>query len=467
MNFKRSESTYGTNEKPKEDNQDGNELSLRTKVGYGAGHVFNDMASVISPGYTPLFLKHVINLNNSNSGLVLSIGLFCNGLSSALIGFLVSLDNNCSIYHHYGKQKIWHLIGTICVVVSFPFLCLAPIGLGLNNCSFPSFEATVFHSKDRNLSNANIYRECDLEERQYEITLYYTIVTIFQNFGWAAVQTSHLSMIPYLTTCDREQVTLSSIRNSAMAASYIFVHSIASKFFDTGYRMKDVEQKKEELQQAFQTMMYIIISVGVVSSCLFHLFVKEKAIPLNTKQDKQNLVRQLSLCRTSMSSMSLPFTQTALPPHVKEPDTIHEMKIYEWFLEPQFYLIALQYMTIRLFFQVSAIYAPFFVNKTLKLQGKYMGIVLLAMYVAGLLFSGVTKYVSHKIGLKKSFIACCIFGLGGCLWIFLGFNNRAYYTQEVFGISIIIGGASSAMIILSSTMIAAFIGFNIGKRQQT
>ena len=168
-----------------------------------------------------------------------------------------------------------------------------------------------------------------------------------------------------------------------------------------------------------------------------------------------------------MSSMSLPFTQTALPPHVKEPDTIHEMKIYEWFLEPQFYLIALQYMTIRLFFQVSAIYAPFFVNKTLKLQGKYMGIVLLAMYVAGLLFSGVTKYVSHKIGLKKSFIACCIFGLGGCLWIFLGFNNRAYYTQEVFGISIIIGGASSAMIILSSTMIAAFIGFNIGKRQQT
>ena len=71
MNFKRSESTYGTNEKPKDDNQDGNELSLRTKVGYGAGHVFNDMASVISPGYTLLFLKHVINLNNSNSGLVL------------------------------------------------------------------------------------------------------------------------------------------------------------------------------------------------------------------------------------------------------------------------------------------------------------------------------------------------------------------------------------------------------------
>ena len=440
----KSKSTYDTNEDPNEVNQEGDALSLRTKVGYGTGDVFNDMASVISPGYTLLYLKSVIGLNDSNSGLVVSIGLICTGLSSGLIGFLVALDTNCFLYHHYGKRKTWHLIGTIFVVVSFPFLCLAPIGFGLNSGAFPSFKENVFHSKDNKIYNANTSSpECVIGERQYEITLYYTIITIFQSFGRAAIQTSHLSMIPYLTTCDRNQVTLNSIRNSAMAASYIFMHSISSKFFDTG--LKDGAQTKDELQWAFQNMMYIIVSVGVVSSCLFHLLVKEKAITLNTKQDEQ----------------------TALHPHNKQLDTIHEMKICEWLLEPQFYLIAVHYMTTKLFFQASLIYTPFFVSKTLNLPNKYMATVLLVMYVAGLLFSGATKYLSDTVGLKKSFVAFCIFGLGGCLWIFLGFNNRAYYTYELFGIAIIIGGASSALLILSTTMIAAFIGFNIGKRQQT
>ena len=458
----KSKSTYDTNEDPNEVNQEGDALSLRTKVGYGTGDVFNDMASVISPGYTLLYLKSVIGLNDSNSGLVVSIGLICTGLSSGLIGFLVALDTNCFLYHHYGKRKTWHLIGTIFVVVSFPFLCLAPIGFGLNSGAFPSFKENVFHSKDNKIYNANTSSpECVIGERQYEITLYYTIITIFQSFGRAAIQTSHLSMIPYLTTCDRNQVTLNSIRNSAMAASYIFMHSISSKFFDSGN--KAGEQTKDELQRAFQNIMYIIVTVGVVSSCLFHLLVKEKSTPLNTKQDKQNLVRQLSTCRSSR--MSIPFIPTALPPHDKQPDTIHEMKICEWFLEPQFYLIALHYMTTKLFFQISIIYAPLFVSKTLKLPNTYMATVLLAMYVAGLLFSGATNYLSNIVGLKKSFVPFCIFGLGGCLWIFFGCNNWAYYTYEVYGIAIIIGGASSAMLILSSTLIAAFIGYNIGKRK--
>ena len=453
--------TYGTNASPRDDKHDGEELSLKTKVGYAAGHVFNDMVSVIEPGYTLLFLKYVIHLNSINSGLIVLIGQFCNGLSTALIGLLIDLDYDCRIYNHYGRQKTWHLIGTICVIISFPFLCLTPIGLDITSCASRSFKINVLNSQDEKISSPNISSECVFEESQYEVILYYAIVVILENFGWAAVQTSHLSMIPYLTISDRHQLTLNSIRNSATSVSYIFVYCIAWKLFDA--RDKVGEQSTDELQGVFQNIMLIIVSLGAFSSCLFHLLVKEKHRPLNTTYDTKNFVRQSSMCRSSR--LSRPFNKVALPPPDKQPDTLHEMKISQWLLEPQFYLTALHYMMVRLFFQASSIYAPFFVSKTLKLPNEYMATVPLVMYAGGLLFSVATKYLPDILGLKKSMVFCSLFGLGGCLWILFGCNDRTYYIHEVLGIAITIGGASSAMIILSLTMIAAYIGSNIGKKQ--
>ena len=68
--------------------------------------------------------------------------------------------------------------------------------------------------------------------------------------------------------------------------------------------------------------------------------------------------------------------------------------------------------------------------------------------------------------MKKSFVAFRIFGLGGCLWFLFDCNNMEYYTYEVFGRAIIIGRESSTMRILSTTLIASFIGFNIDKNSK-
>ena len=81
------------------------------------------------------------------------------------------------------------------------------------------------------------------------------------------------------------------------------------------------------------------------------------------------------------------------------------------------------------------------------------------------IFSGFTKYSSDILGVKKLFVIFCGIGLVGCLWILLGCNNKAYDLYEVFGIAITIGGASSSLLLLSTTMIGAFIGFNVGKRR--
>ena len=451
---------YGTNPTPSEESKSRETLNITTKVGYGAGNVFNDMMQVYGLGYILIFLQVVVGLQEFNAGLVVLFGQISDGLSTALIGLVIDGDEKFRIYNYYGKRKTWHLFGTICVLISFPFFCLPPISFGMSNCAFQSIDVNDLQSQEGKKPNPNFSTDCIFDDKL--VTVYYTVITVLLNFGWAAVQNSHLSMIPNLTTCDENQLTLNAIRNAATAVSFIFVYSTASLFFKSGNRLEN--QASDELQAAFQNMMIAIVSVGAFCSYLFHQLVEEKDKSMNMTDDEKNLLSLQSTC--SSGKLSMPYISiTAHSPNLDSPGKIYEMKIYQWFLEPQFYLISLQYMSTRLNLLIAVLYIPFFVNKTLKLPNEYMATVPLVMFIARLIFSGSTKYLSDILGVKKLFVIFCGIGLVGCLWILLGCNNKAYDLYEVFGIAITIGGASSSLLLLSTTMIGAFIGFNVGKRR--
>lgn len=80
----------------------------------------------------------------------------------------------------YGNRKIWHLIGTICIVSSFPFIFTPCIG-------------------------------CNSAHVHAQMVYYSAFVIIFQ-FGWASVQISHLALIPELTPSDNQRTQLTTIR---------------------------------------------------------------------------------------------------------------------------------------------------------------------------------------------------------------------------------------------------------------
>ena len=451
---------YGTNPTLSEESKSRETLNISTKVGYGVGHIFNDMLQVYGLGYILIFLQVVVGLQEFNAGLVVLFGQISDGLSTALIGLVIDGDETFRIYNYYGKQKTWHLFGTMCVLISFPFFCLPPIGFGMSNCALQTIDVNDLQIREGKVPNPSFSTECIFDDKL--VTVYYTIITVLLNFGWAAVQNSHLSMIPHLTSCDENQLTLNAIRSAATAASFIFVYSIVGLFFKSGNRLEN--QASDELQAAFQNMMIVIVSVGAFCSYLFHQLVKEKDKSFNMTEEEQNLLSLQS--RRSSRKLSMPcILITSQSPNLDSPDKINEMKIYQWFLEPQFYLISLQYMMARLFFLIAILYIPFFVKKTLNLPNEYMATVPLVMFIAGLTFSGLTKYISDILGVKKVFVLFCGIGLVGCLWILLGCNDKAYDFYEVFGIAITIGAASSSMLLLSTTMIGAFIGVNVGKRR--
>ena len=90
------------------------------------------------------------------------------------------------------------MIGTICVVISFPFIFLGCIG-----CSNAGLISKMFY--------------------------FIMLVVVFQ-FGWAATQISHLAMIPELTPSQDERTGLTAIRYSATVMSNIAVYLLAWAF---------------------------------------------------------------------------------------------------------------------------------------------------------------------------------------------------------------------------------------------
>lgn len=86
-----------------------------------------------------------------------------------VFGFLI--DN-------YAKKKIWHIVGSVMVTLSFPVI-------------FGSFVTS--------------------ENPKTMMTIYIISITLFQT-GWAAVQISHLSMIPALTISPLVRADLTAIR---------------------------------------------------------------------------------------------------------------------------------------------------------------------------------------------------------------------------------------------------------------
>ena len=49
-------------------------LNFKIKLGYGVGHVLNDLCSAVWFTYLLIFFHHVLNFNNALSGVILLIG---------------------------------------------------------------------------------------------------------------------------------------------------------------------------------------------------------------------------------------------------------------------------------------------------------------------------------------------------------------------------------------------------------
>ena len=81
-------------------------VTTRTKLGYGTGHILNDMCASMWFTYLLLSLHGVIQLDNFNAGLIVLVGQIADGVSTVLVGVLSDKDIHFGLCTHYGKRKV-------------------------------------------------------------------------------------------------------------------------------------------------------------------------------------------------------------------------------------------------------------------------------------------------------------------------------------------------------------------------
>ncbi|XP_063003267.1 major facilitator superfamily domain-containing protein 12 [Elgaria multicarinata webbii] len=381
-------------------------LALRARLSYSVGHFLNDLCASMWFTYLLVYFHSVLGYSTSHAGALLLAGQVADGVCTPLVGYEADQAGGCG---RYGRRKSWHLTGTICVLLSFPFIFNPCLGCSENT---PEWAALIY---------------------------FIPFIVIFQ-FGWAATQISHLSLIPELVTSDHEKVELTAFRYAFTVMANITVYGVAWLLLHFQVDGTGAQDHKQHLGRedipVFRNLALIVVCVGAIFSLLFHL---------GTKEEKRRLLR-------------LPDPEENTPllsPNQKS--TVRPLLLWKhWLLEPAFYQVAMVYMSTRLIVNLSQTYIAMYLTNSLFLPKKYIATIPLVMYISGFLSSFLMKSLNRLIGRNFTYMLGLLIILAFASWIALAGQLGA----EVYGAAVLLGTGSATILVTSLSMTADLIGTN-------
>ncbi|KRX55906.1 Major facilitator superfamily domain-containing protein 12 [Trichinella sp. T9] len=365
---------------------------LWRRLAFGFGHVYNDLCASMWFSFLLVFLRKALLFTAPAAGSIFLIGQIADAISTPAVGFESDRLNVPLFCLKYGRRKFLHLIGTICVAMSFVFLFMKCFG-----CTYGE----------------------DGTKEWIQLLYYCPFVVIFQ-FGWASVQIGHLALIPELTPCTAERAALNGI-------SDVTPHDV----------------------DGFRNVALTITGAGILFSVLFHVGVREKWTLYRTQYRKidealpsevvepstsvssttkkvlvtwkhwlQNrqfyLISILYMCIRLCNNISM----TYLPLYILETQNMNKVcKLYFFSQRQQQHLINAQMniATVPL-----AVYVSSFFTATL------------------FSFRMVTRVINRKIG---SLIGIVV-GIGASGWMWC-----EKLQMQIYGVAILMGISSSSLII--------------------
>ncbi|XP_066491931.1 major facilitator superfamily domain-containing protein 12 [Tiliqua scincoides] len=381
-------------------------LPLRARLSYAVGHFLNDLCASMWFTYLLIYFHSVLGFSTGNAGALLLAGQVADGFCTPLVGYEADQAGGCG---RYGRRKSWHLAGTICVIFSFPFIFSPCLG-------------------------------CSEKTPQWASLIYYIPIIVIFQFGWAATQISHLSLIPELVTNDHEKVELTAFRYAFTVMANITVYGVAWLLlhFQAGHtKMPDHTQHlgKHDIP-IFRNLSLIVVGVGTIFSLLFHLGTREERRPLIQVPE--------------------PDENTPLLPSDRK-NRVQPLLLWKhWLLEPAFYQVAMLYMSTRLIVNLSQTYIAMYLTNSLLLPKKFIASIPLVMYISGFLSSFLMKAVNRRIGRNLTYFLGLLTILAFSSWVALT-NSIGV---EVYGAAVLLGAGSATILVTSLSMTADLIGTN-------
>ncbi|XP_054837835.1 major facilitator superfamily domain-containing protein 12 isoform X2 [Eublepharis macularius] len=377
-------------------------LALRVRLSYAVGHFLNDLCASMWFTYLLVYFHSVLGYSSRHAGALLLAGQVADGICTPLVGYEADQAGGCG---RYGRRKSWHLVGTISVLLSFPFIFNPCLG-------------------------------CSEKTPEWAVLIYFIPFVVIFQFGWAATQISHLSLIPELVTSDHEKVELTAFRYAFTVVANITVYGLAWLLlhFEVG-RRGTMNLGRQDIP-VFRNLSLIVVAVGAISSLLFHLGTPEKTRPLSWVPEPEESTPLLS------DSQKRPVRPYLLWKH--------------WLLEPAFYQVAMLYMATRLIVNLSQTYIAMYLTNSLMLPKKYIATIPLVMYISGFLSSFLMKTVNKRIGRNLTYFFGLLIILVFASWVALTGQMGA----QVYGAAILLGAGSATILVTSLSMTADLIGAN-------
>ncbi|KAM3967656.1 major facilitator superfamily domain-containing protein 12 [Aphomia sociella] len=365
--------------------------SLRLQIGYGIGHILNDVCASLWFTYLLVFIHLVLEFSASQAGNLMLIGQVVDALATPFVGYHSDHTDN-SLSAKYGRRKLWHLFGTACTLASFPFIFSQCIG-------------------------------CSMTHKWAQMFYFSSFIIIFQ-IGWAAVQISHLSLIPELADDEHTRTHLTAVRYGFTVFSNLFVYIVTWIVL----HVTD-EYDKQQVGPAdawkFRHIVYIVLSVGTVASIVFHSCVTER-----TNRNQEQLIE---------------YDNTPVGTHC------------EFLKQPRMYQVAGVYMSTRLVVNVSQVLIPLYLHRTLGLAARSLAVIPLAMYLGSLTAAGVQRLAPRSFTRKLNYFLGTACALSGFVWIYIESDDN-YKVYYIYVVAVLIGFGGAIMLVTSLALTADLVG---------
>uniref|UniRef100_A0A452RRD1 Major facilitator superfamily domain-containing protein 12 n=1 Tax=Ursus americanus TaxID=9643 RepID=A0A452RRD1_URSAM len=370
-------------------------LSLAARLSYAVGHFLNDLCASMWFTYLLLYLHSVRAYSSRGAGLLLLLGQVADGLCTPLVGY--EADRAAGRCVRCGPRKAWHLVGK-----------LRPTLLG---CGAATPEVGPPSS------------------------YYGPFIVIFQ-FGWAATQIAHLSLIPGAsppTTTRRVELTALRYAFTVVAnitvygAAWLLLHLQGSPSMEVARDVTD--QLGVQDVQVFQNLSLLVIGVGAVFSLLFHLGTREgRRAPVEEPDEHSPLLA---------------------------PVTARPLLLWKhWLREPAFYQVGLLYMSTRLIVNLSQTYIAMYLTYSLNLPKKFIATIPLVMYLSGFCSSFLMKPVNKCIGRNLTYFVGLLVILAFAAWVALADRLGV----AVYVAAVLLGMGCATILVTSLAMTADLIG---------
>lgn len=362
-----------------------NRVFMSTKLAYALGHIFNDLAAAMWFSYTLIYLQKVALMEPIMAGTLLLLGQIVDAFTTPIFGFLVD---------RYCKKKIWHIIGSVLVTFSFPMI-------------FGGFA---------NSPNSII------------VFFYILSIVIFQ-IGWAAVQISHLSMIPSLTSSLLGRTELTAIRYSAQVSAAVVVFIVTWIVLPNNGESMVLLDEKDDYK--FRNIVIVITGIGLTATTFFHIFLKGNLLESsNQSQSKMNIEESTWL----LDGLSGPRRS--------------------WFATSILLRVAMLYVASRLFITLATVYLPLYIEETAVGGKQALATVPLVSYLSSFIAALLLKYMNRSCGTKICYLTGALIGiLSAAITEFGGSHGIITYL-----IAILIGAGNSITMVTALSVTAEIIG---------